>query len=93
MKWIKLREPYRMELIKETELVDRDGNVIAKAGKDSQVPGRVTHFGSKRIGANSVTMYRFWPDSAPYDCWELSRGWFRRERKEKEDAGVGSDKP
>ena len=80
MKWTKFREPYRAELIKEVILEDNKG-IVLSADKENPVPGMISHYGHKKIGRNNVKMYRFWPDAAPDESWELSSNWFRLIRK------------
>lgn len=76
MKWRKLRNPLKADLIHDCDL-EFNGKILVSASKENPVPGTVTHYGHKRIGRNNVRMYRFLPDIAPDKCCELSWKWLR----------------
>lgn len=76
MKWKKLKDPLKAELIRDCDL-ESDGKILVSARKENPVPGTVTHYGYKRIGRNNVCMYRFFPDIAPDKCWEFSEKWLK----------------
>ena len=76
MKWEKLKKPYRAELTHEIDLTCKD-KVIVSASKDNPVVGTVTHYSYKKFGRNNVRMCRFYPDIAPYLCYEFSSNWLK----------------
>lgn len=78
MNWKKLKEPLRVELIHDTNLIGKNGFLVS-ASKENPVPGTVTHYRCKKIGRNNVTMYDFHPDIEPDGGgWEFSSKWFRK---------------
>lgn len=76
MKWIKLKDPRKAQLIHDCDL-ELDGKILISASKENPVAGTITHYGCKKIGRNDVCMYKFFPDIAPDKFWEFSRKWLR----------------
>lgn len=76
MKWIKIKEPHKAELIHDCDL-ESNGKFLISASKENPVSGVVTHYGYKKIGRNNVRIYRFFPDIAPDKCYEFSSKWLK----------------
>lgn len=80
MKWTKLKEPYKAEIIKDIDLYDEDGHFCASASKQNPIEGTVTHFGAKKVGKNTVRFVLFHLDERDEKGFEISQNWIRRKR-------------